>query len=214
MGGSRWSGSGRGGSALFVLALLAGCTGEKAGGPTLTGVISSNGSSGEMRPGAAYAAELSGEIFLVVYPVADASCEDAGEALGTDPDWLPTAVYEAGGCSLSVRAPFDGSLTLTDATILDATVSVSCAMDDGEWVDLGGDDGWQYDGPWWQGSPETFALDLQRSEDGESYQLTVAMDTYSGQFIYDLQNSEPDPGTGSVSGDVTAAACDALVSAF
>lgn len=203
--GVRWIGA--------VCGLLAGCSGEEKAGPTLTGVVSAGGSSGEVRPGAAWATEFDGELFLVVYPVADASCEDAGDALGNDPDWQPTAVYEAGGCSMSVHDPeFDGSLTVTDGTILDATVSVSCAMDDGEWEDQGGDDGWQYSGPWWQGSPETFSLTV--TAEGDNYHLTVAMDTYSGQFIYDLENPEPDPGAGAVTGDVAAQPCDELAAFF
>ena len=198
--------------ALGIGVLGIGCNGDEKAGPTLGGVISSNGSSGEMRPGAAWATEFDGEIFLVVYPVADASCEDAGDALDNDPDWVPTAVYEAGGCSMSVHATYDGGLDIVDGTILDATVSVSCAMDDGEWEDQGGDDGWQYSGPWWQGSPETFSLSI--TPEGENYHLIVEMDTYSGQYIYDLENSEPDPGAGAISGDVTAKPCDELSAFF
>jgi hypothetical protein len=85
-------------------------------------------------------------------------------------------------------------------------------MDSGEWLwsDESGTEGYFYSGPWWQGSPETFSIELVGSKE-EGYSLDLTMDTYSGQFIYDLEHMDPDPGSGAVAGVVEAEYCDQLI---
>lgn len=188
-------------------------------GPALEGAIggtiSSGESSGQVIAGTAFAAELGGNILFGVFPETGVSCDDAAaELTAGDARWNPSKVQAAGACSMSVFATFDTELSLIDATLVDATVSVSCAMDTGEWEHrTTGEAGWYYSGPWWQGSPEVFSLNLTGDKDA-GYQFSIEMDTYSGQFIYDLTYPEPDPGTGAVSGAIDAAYCDHLIAAM
>jgi len=133
-----------------ILSLLAcaGGDGPSALG-TLGGTITSGESTGVLIAGSAFAAELNGDILLGVFPESLVSCEEAASELTAgDWRWNPSKVQEAGACSMSVLAGYDGELVLDDATLLDATVSVSCAMDEGEWERrTTGEDGWYYSGP-------------------------------------------------------------------
>lgn len=177
----------------------------------LEGEIVSNGERGVVRGGSGFAAERDGRLVAVVYARTDITCELAGEDLGNGgSDWDPSTVLEAGTCGLSVLTDFDGSLSLEGGTIYDATVSVSCAMGEGTWEfrEKQGSNpaGYFYSGSWWQGSPELF--DLAISGDEESgYTFEVAMDTYEGQFIYDLVEADKDPGEGEVTGGLSLEPC-------
>lgn len=200
------------------LVLLVGCTGTEDVAQVIGGSVSASGSSANLSTGVAYAAELAGEILVTIFPRADATCESAGaEIAAGDPDWNPANVHEAGACGLIIQAPYEGSLSLSGATIVDATVTLNCAMDTGEWEYREGTslyyDGYYYTGPWWQGSPETFDLDISGSE-ADGYSVSVAMEAYSGRFLYDLDDMENDPATGTISGTSTATHCDELIAGF
>lgn len=177
----------------------------------LSGEITSNGESGELVGGAGYAAERDGRIVVVVYPRSDVTCELAGEDLGAGgEDWDASVVQEAGKCSMSIIADYEGELQVSGGTLFEATVSVSCAMGDGTWEFREQEGyngaGYFYSGAWWQGSPETFDLSVTGDEEA-GYTFEVAMDTYTGQYIYDLEEADPDPGEGAVSGGMALEPC-------
>lgn len=208
MNGARW----------ISLVLIVGCTGTEEGAEAIAGTVSASGSSADMSSGVAYAAELAGEIMVAIFPRSDATCAYAGAELAAgDPDWNPANVHQPGACGLIIQAPYDGGLSLTGATIVDATVTLNCAMDSGEWEYREGTslyyDGYYYTGPWWQGSPESFDLEISGSE-ADGYTVSASMDAYSGRFLYDLDDMENDPATGSIVGTTTATHCDDLIAGF
>ncbi|GDX82307.1 hypothetical protein LBMAG42_41180 [Deltaproteobacteria bacterium] len=177
----------------------------------LTGVITSNGESAELVGGAGFAAERDGRIVVVVYPRSEVTCELAGQDMGAGgEDWDASVVQEAGKCSMSILADYDDGLDITGGTLFDATVSVSCAMGDGTWEyreeDRYNSAGYFYTGSWWQGSPEAFDLTVSGDEEA-GYTFEVTMETYTGQYIYDLEEADPDPAEGAVSGGMVLEPC-------
>lgn len=195
----------------LVLTIVACEPATEAEVPPLEGEITSNGESGVVRGGSGFAAERDGRLVAMVYARSDITCELAGEDLGNGgSDWDPTDVLEAGACGLSVLADYDGSLAIEGGTIYDATVSISCAMGEGTWEfrEKQGSNpaGFFYSGSWWQGSPALYDLAISGDEEA-GYTLEVAMDTYEGQYIYDLVEADKDPGEGEVKGGLSLEPC-------
>lgn len=194
----------------MILGLLLACADENAGGGyTLTGTVESAGSVADVRNAVAFGVNAGGKAALFVSPNPDATCDDAGTFLGgPGEDWSPAVVNAAGYCNVYVSIPsYEGSIAVED-DMASATVVLGCAMDDGEWVQERheDDEGYFYDGPWWQGSPEAFSITVEGGDDAD-FAVELEMHDFSGQFIYDTVNTDPDPGTGTVSGTVTASWC-------
>lgn len=204
-----------------MLWLLA-CTGEagKDGeGQGVTGTVAASGYQGGgevsalVSTGSAFGVNTAGEMVLVLSPNPDATCDDAATwLLGGDDDWSPEAVVPVGTCGLYLSGAYEsGPLTVEDdATAV--TISLACAMDDGEWVYEERDDGdvgWYFEGPWWVGSPDGFSLTVDGGDEAD-YDVSLDMDGYSGSFSYDVENPDPDSASGAVSGSTTAEWCTSL----
>ncbi len=203
----------------MILALLMACAGEKDGEDELSGVA---GTVSAERVGAttetvtatvetmqAFGVNTNGVVAVLLSPNADATCADAATYLeGPGDDWSPEVITGVGTCSVYVRANYDGGpLETGDATV--ATVSLNCAMGEGEWVHEErdeGDIGYYYEGAWWIGSPDGFELTIDGG-DGEDFAVSLAMEQYNGSFTYDVEYPDPDPASGAVSGEATATWC-------
>jgi hypothetical protein len=81
-------------------------------------------------------------------------------------------------------------------------------MDEGDWGTPEDEtEGWEYSGPYWQGSPQDYALHLEGGA-GEPIGWMVDADTYDGNFIYD--SMDPAPASGRVAGLGVAEWCEDL----
>lgn len=197
---------------ILILAMLAACEGGAGDGDgyTLVGTVEAAGSTADVRNAKAFGVNTGGKAAVLVVPNPDATCDDAATYLsGPSGDWNPEVVNGVGVCNLYVYLPeYAGDTTIQDDAAA-ATVVLNCAMDDGTWIYEERDDGdvgYYYDGPWWIGSPDGFELSLSGGDD-EDFALSVAMDAYNGSFTYDVENPDPDPGTGAVAGETVAEWC-------
>jgi hypothetical protein len=201
-------------SALGLLILTA-CSGSEVKDDAgISGTVTAAAVSAEVAVLAGFGVDTQGRAALVLSSGADASCDGAAAWLldgGSDEDRSPESILPGGTCAMYVSLPaYDAAAGLSvqdDAT--QATVSLSCAMGAGEWVyeERGaGDIGWYWTGDWWVGSPDGFSLEVAGGAEAP-YDVTFSADAWNGSFTYDVENPDPDPATGAVSGASSASWC-------
>ncbi len=199
---------------MIAALLLVACGGGSVDSDAIGGSVTSGGASATFDIAAAFGVDTGGKAALVLSPNPEATCADAAAWLrdgGADEDASPEGIVPGGTCAMYVYLPaYDaasGVMVVDDAAA--ATVSLSCAMGEGEWVweerDTG-DLGWYWGGDWWVGSPDGFSLQVSGGAEA-SYDVTFAADAWNGSFTYDVANPDPDPASGSVAGASAAAWC-------
>lgn len=202
----------------MILALALACSGEKEGDDVLRGVAgtvtaervgeTTTTVSGDAYTSAAFGVNANGRIALLLTPNPDATCADAANYL-TNPDFDGEVVTPVGTCSIYVRASYDGGPLEVIDDAAAATVSLNCAMGDGEWVYEErdeGDVGYYFDGAWWIGSPDGFTLNVAGG-DGSDFALALEMSSYNGSFTHDVAYPDPDPAAGKVTGETDVSWC-------
>ena len=184
-------------------AILAACAPEEEQDlPQLLGTIEARGSSAEVWDSATYFYASDSEMFLYMSAAEGVDCDSVALAIDGDimeSDGDGPALYQpSNACVLTVGSSiWDGSLTVdleADGVTADAALSVNCWMA-GEWVN--GDDGWTFDGMYWNGHPTSYHLEVEGDEEGGTF--TVEMSDYEGKDPLDFEGTDY-PGTGEVSG--------------
>lgn len=146
-----------------------------------------------------------GKALIYVSPNPETTCLDVAEMVsGSNENWNPAAVNSAGACGVFAFGDYDGK-TGTWKSQGDGIVVLTCPMDDGTWVWEKRDDaGYYYTGPYWQGSPISFALTVSGA--AEDLRVGMAMAYYDGNFIYD--SMEDGRASGLVSGVASVSWCE------
>ncbi|MBM4390433.1 MAG: hypothetical protein FJ090_04885 [Deltaproteobacteria bacterium] len=197
-----------------MIALLFACTPEEeVDVPQLLGTIEARDSSAEVWDSTTYFYASEGHMFLYMSKAEGVDCHDVAEA-------LDGGLYSASGEGPGVLQPSGSCVLTADSTTwddglsvdlaagdvtADVALSVNCWMD-GEWVL--GDDGYVFDGMYWNGNPQEFHLVVESTDDGGRFE--IEMDSYEGKDPYDFD--APDyPGTGKVSGEGDVDWCEEFV---
>ena len=210
---------------LIGLTLAAACgggAGDTAGdAPMITGTIQPEGEdvSGEFEGYRAFAYDQGGAFIAYISSNPRATCDKVTDYLtvGAEP-YDPVDVLVAGKCDFFIylSSGYDGGLSHSadkDDEELDTVgpgVSLGCAMGEGEWVYErrdGDDKDYYWSGRWWQGAPVTYSFDFSGG-DGSEVVMDIAMQEYTGAFIY--EEFANDPASGDVEGHVTAEWCTGL----
>jgi hypothetical protein len=201
---------------VIALALLVAC-GEPGAGDSF-GTVRAGDVSAEVVAGSAFGVNVNGRAIALLAGAPDLTCEQAvayARVGSTDDD--PGAFVPGGTCGVYVEVPTAyapaGTTVSDDPT--GALVALSCAMGDGAWSreERGdGDVDTYWSGPFWQGSPTGFDLSLSGGDEAP-FALTLDMTAYAGSFVYDTENPDPDPATGTVAIDVEVTWCPGLASA-
>jgi len=167
------------------------------------------GESADVSAVSAYGFNDFGHALLYFTGKPDVSCELVTEFLTANDIWDASQVREAGFCEFYVTMSYEGSATHVQDDLLAAYPGLNCAMDDGEWVyeTHNTDTDYYYNGPYWQGMPEAFSLDVSGG-DSAPFELSLDMDSYSGGFIYDDMTAEP--ANGAVAGTIQLEWCPDL----
>ncbi|MBM4367888.1 MAG: hypothetical protein FJ102_16870 [Deltaproteobacteria bacterium] len=194
-----------------MIALLFACAPEEELDlPQLLGTIEARESSAEVWDSATYFFVDDNHMFLYMSKAEGVDCHDVAEALdgglynasGDGPDLL----QPSGSCVLTADSTTwdDGlSVSLAEGDVTaEVALSVNCWMD-GEWVV--GDEGYVFDGMYWNGNPTAFSFEVQGDSAGGSFE--IEMENYEGKDPYDFDAPEY-PGTGKVSGAGDVKWCD------
>ncbi len=188
---------------MTLLLFLACPPAEDADVPVLLGTIEARDSRAEVWDSATYFYASDDTLFLYMSIAEGVDCHDVANALDgglySESGDGPELFQPSGSCTLTVNVPsWSGELSLELAegdVTASAALSVNCWMD-GTWVV--GEDGWIFDGLYWNGSPSAYTLDLEGDSDGGTFALS--MDSYSGKDPYDFEGTEY-PGSGQVAGE-------------
>lgn len=187
---------------MVALLLIACAPVEAVDSPQLLGTIVARDTPAEVWDSAAYFYAEDESMFLYMANAEDATCEETaallnGELGGSDTEG-PEAFQPANSCTLILSSgDWDGSLAVELAegdVTAEVVVSLNCWLD-GAWAV--NDEGWTFEGDYWNGSPTAFDLEVSGDSDGGTY--TVEMENYRGHDPYDFSGTDY-PGTGLVSG--------------
>jgi len=187
--------------------------------PLTEGTITANDHdrSAEVKVYKAFGFATNGVGLVYMAPNPAATCESVTDYLQQGGDYDPVDVLASGHCSVVFRFNYDEGFDGVTHTQDDigTFVNVNCAMGDGAWelVGSGRDRGYRFvvDGeyPWWQGNAQDFSLSTSLGPDANTPNVDVNMGpNFGGQFIY--EDTEVDPATGTVTGDVTVERCQTL----
>lgn len=201
-------------------AFLVGCVGGGDGDlpdPVTTGTITANDvdRSAVVETYKAFGFATNGDMLIFMAPNPNVTCATATEYLSEGGQFDPVDVLQAGHCSiimdLQYTDSFDGVVHTGDD--LGPIVNVNCAMGEGTWevTGEGQQRGYRFtdeDG-WWQGSATDFTVTTTIGADENTPDVSFDLGpAFGGQFIYD--DTEPDPATGSATGDVVVERCQTL----
>lgn len=200
---------------MLLLTLSFACSDGGGATTDLTGTIEVDGMSADVAASRAFAYGEGGRM-LVVFASNDASsCAGVAGYLTTGDPFDPIDVFTPNACNVTlVLDGWDGGFSATDDRIASASSAIECAFGDGEFAledrDAGTDYYWT--GDWWVGFPVAYDWMLSGG-DGDAVTADITMSSYEGNFVYDT-DLDPDPGSGEVSGVVSAEWCDALGDSF
>lgn len=211
-----------------LLVLAAGCPGsdddDNLPEPLTTGTVveDATGRSAEAATYKAFGFATNGIGVVYMSANPDATCDSVYEYLTASDAYDPSGVLVADHCNLAFRFKYpdaDGfdNLELSDAEI-ENIWNVNCAMGEGQWVLSGSGRERDYfftpddeeAGGWWQGYARTWTSTVSVGADSNTPDVTLSLGPdLGGQFIY--EDTNPDPGTGTISGTVTSERCQKLV---
>ena len=162
------------------------------------------GESGDLIAASAWGYDDGAKALLFFPSVPGISCERVVTQLAGpsgNPDWDPGTVLASGTCDLFMFITYEGGAADWTDDLVNATVTLNCAFDTGEWA------GGEYTGPYWQGSPHAFQVTAGGGNGGD-FDVSVTMDEYEGNFVYDDMLDAP--ASGPVTGQGVAGWCPEL----
>ncbi|HNC94868.1 MAG TPA: hypothetical protein PKY30_02050 [Myxococcota bacterium] len=193
----------------MIFLLLACTAGKDTGADTELGKIVADraGETAAVNVPVAFGYHFGGKALFFFGGNPSGTCEDAAEYLKSS-IFDPSDLLAAGTCQASILMNYDGAEVSYEDDLANVTLSLGCAMDSGSWVfETRDDEDYYYSGSWWQGHPDSFSITAGPGE-GQDYVISMDMDQYTGNFIY--EELEAAPATGTVSGSFSATFCEDL----
>ncbi len=208
--------------ALGLGLLAAGCAGsEEVPEPITSGTVTEDatGRSAQAETFHAFAYATGGSALLFLSSHPDATCDSIVESLNADVFDPSEAVNTANRCNLIFKFRYEESEGFEGLSFDDSELgpiwNINCAMGEGSWTlqGEGRERDWRFTpddvGGWWQGGAGTWTASVTQGVDGNTPDVSFELGPdLRGQFIY--EDTEPDPATGTITGDITSERCRPL----